>query len=131
MLEKVQIVILKELDDTLFALLLQTNKSRGGFWQNITGSVESDDLNTKNAAIREVLEETGLFLLKDQVYDLNSSFTYENINKNLIFKEYVYYAIIDDSSNIKISNEHDSFKWKPTTLITELDSAPRELKQSQ
>jgi dATP pyrophosphohydrolase len=40
-------------------LLLKTNKKRGEFWQNVTGSVEEGE-SFEQGAIREVIEETGL-----------------------------------------------------------------------
>ena len=43
MLEKVQVVIFKELNEKVEVLLLQTNQNRGQFWQNITGSREVED----------------------------------------------------------------------------------------
>ncbi|MBF0363624.1 MAG: NUDIX domain-containing protein [Oligoflexia bacterium] len=55
---KVQIIVASKNK----VLLLRTNKTRGGFWQNITGSVEKVDENLNQAAFREFSEETGLVL---------------------------------------------------------------------
>jgi dATP pyrophosphohydrolase len=41
-------------------LLLKMRKDRGGFWQPVTGSVESEDQNLEAAALREMQEETAL-----------------------------------------------------------------------
>ena len=40
-------------------LLLKTNKKRGEYWQNVTGSVEKNE-TYKQGALREAKEETGL-----------------------------------------------------------------------
>src|SRR4051812_7156859 len=40
-------------------LLLKTNRSRGAFWQPVTGSVE-DEESLPDAALREGCEESGL-----------------------------------------------------------------------
>jgi hypothetical protein len=47
--EKVQVVVLAQLGQTLEALLLKTNEQRGLFWQNITGSVERGESFSKAA----------------------------------------------------------------------------------
>jgi len=41
-------------------LLLKMLKERGGYWQPVTGSVESEDQNLEAAALREMQEETAL-----------------------------------------------------------------------
>lgn len=40
-------------------LLLKTNKKRGEYWQNVTGSVDKDE-TYQEGALREAMEETGL-----------------------------------------------------------------------
>jgi len=121
MLEKVQIVIFRELDNILFALLLKTNKDRGSFWQNITGAVEKRDFDIKFAAIREINEEIGVQLRSDQIIDLNSSFSYENLTRKSVFKEHLLFATIESHSDIKISEEHMAYRWVPVKLISQSD----------
>ena len=61
-------------------LLFKVNESRGGFWQNITGSVEKGE-SFKEAAIREIHEETGLEYTPFKLIDLmieNRFRTYKN-----------------------------------------------------
>ena len=62
MSEKVQVVVFKELNEKVEVLLLQTNQSRGQFWQNITGGKEPKDNSNHDAAKREVKEEIGFEL---------------------------------------------------------------------
>ena len=64
MSEKVQVVIFKELNEKVEVLLLQTNQSRGQFWQNITGGKEPKDNSNYDAAKREVKRRLDLNLIK-------------------------------------------------------------------
>jgi 8-oxo-dGTP pyrophosphatase MutT (NUDIX family) len=43
-----------------FVLLFRTNEKRGGFWQPVTGKVETTDRSLAEAALREASEESGL-----------------------------------------------------------------------
>ena len=49
---------------------------KAGFWQSVTGSVEGDE-TPKQAAIREVKEETGLDATKYDLQDWQASNVYE------------------------------------------------------
>ena len=112
MLEKVQIVVFKIVKSELMVLLLQTNKARGSFWQNITGGVESFDHTIQEAALREIEEEIGVRLANKQLNSLDYMFEYDNKKRCHHYKEHCFYTIIDDSEKIKISElEHQSFKW--------------------
>ena len=55
-------------------LLLKTNKKRGEFWQNVTGSVEEGE-SFEQGAIREVIEETGL--VEKNIKKMSSFVKYE------------------------------------------------------
>ena len=52
MSEKVQVVIFQKIGKSFDVLLLQTNKERGNFWQNITGGVEKSDQGLAQAPKR-------------------------------------------------------------------------------
>ena len=54
--KKIQVVFLLPMERRY--LLFQVNEKRGGFWQNITGSVEKNE-SFYEAALREINEETG------------------------------------------------------------------------
>lgn len=49
---------------------------KAGFWQSVTGSIEGDE-TPKQAAIREVMEETGLDATKFDLQDWQASNVYE------------------------------------------------------
>ena len=116
---KVQVVILAQKSGSskvTKVLLLQTNKKRGGFWQNVTGSVERYERFHK-AALREVWEETGL---KDN--DMEAFIDLKIEHKFLSQKGYPVteksYAIVVQEQKIKIDpREHQRYKWHPIKSI--------------
>ena len=57
-------------------VLIMERGDKAGFWQSVTGSVEGDE-TPKQAAIREVLEETGLDATKYNLQDWQASNVYE------------------------------------------------------
>jgi dihydroneopterin triphosphate diphosphatase len=57
-------------------VLLMERADKAGFWQSVTGSVEGDE-TPKQAAIREVMEETGLDATKFDLQDWQASNVYE------------------------------------------------------
>ncbi len=57
-------------------ILLMERADKAGFWQSVTGSVEGDE-TPKQAAIREVKEETGLDATQFDFQDWRASNVYE------------------------------------------------------
>jgi dATP pyrophosphohydrolase len=57
-------------------VLLMERADKAGFWQSVTGSVEGDE-TPKQAAIREVKEETGLDATQFNLQDWQASNVYE------------------------------------------------------
>ena len=51
--KKVQILVIATHQNKKYLLRLQTNKRRGEFWQNITGSVENDESFSEAACQRD------------------------------------------------------------------------------
>ncbi|OFZ82000.1 MAG: hypothetical protein A2583_01295 [Bdellovibrionales bacterium RIFOXYD1_FULL_53_11] len=86
---KVQVwVHYKTKDGTRYVLLLKTKKSRGGFWQPVTGCVESGE-TVDFAAFREAQEETCMGLA-GQPKRTGYSFTFRG--KRGLTREYVFEA---------------------------------------
>ena len=57
-------------------VLIMERADKPGFWQSVTGSVEGEE-TPREAAIREVHEETGLDVLKYSFQDWQASNIYE------------------------------------------------------
>jgi dihydroneopterin triphosphate diphosphatase len=57
-------------------VLIMERADKAGFWQSVTGSVEGDE-TPRQAAIREVLEETGLDANQYDLQDWQASNVYE------------------------------------------------------
>jgi dATP pyrophosphohydrolase len=57
-------------------VLIMERADKAGFWQSVTGSLEAGE-TPRQAAIREVLEETGLDATQYDLQDWQASNTYE------------------------------------------------------
>jgi len=111
MKRKVQVVILNESEDhSIEILVFKTNRERGSFWQNVTGSVEHNE-NFDQAAIRELIEETGIDrkLAKKSIKTLESEFFFTD-RKDRKVQEKVYYCLVP-KWDVIMCDEHTKFKW--------------------
>lgn len=99
-------------------LLLETAKNRGDvFWQNVTGSVE-DNEDFLIGAIREVKEETGIEA--QSLIDLGLVFSFTD-RFNKLAREKCYLLYLAKVPEIKISNEHQNFKWVEISKVKDSD----------
>ena len=107
---RVQAVIIKRYHNTWQVLLLHRTKKQGGFWQNVTGAVESAE-SFKKALKREVAEETGITQkdIKNNIKIFRYQFILQKVEENVFLVE------VDQNIKVDISNnpvkEHDRFKW--------------------
>jgi len=113
--KKVQVVVLRDTGQSPDLLLLQTRSKRGGFWQNVTGSVE-DGESFDQAARRELEEETGLKPIN--LFPLNLEFHFQDRFDRQIHEK-VFAAIVRSDSHVTISDEHQVFLWKEIKTISE------------
>ena len=112
--QKVQIVTIAEGQ----LLLLQFCADRGEGFQNITGSVE-DDETFLEAARRELLEEIGV---ASDLIDLNFSFHFHD-RWGCDVEEKVFLYHPNSLPTIKLSPEHQSFKWISVAEVSVEDFA--------
>ncbi len=109
--KKVQIVIANKNE----VLLFKTNKKRGSFWQNVTGSVEGEETFLAGA-VREVAEETGLS--KIEFIELTPEFSFKDRWEKDVLEKTFLGLIKEDHPKIIIDpKEHDEFKWHPIVDI--------------
>lgn len=92
---------------------------KAGFWQSVTGSVEGDE-TPKQAAIREVLEETGLdanqYDLQDwqasNVYEIYLHWRYRYAPGVMENTEHLFGLELPSRLPIKLSpDEHIGYEW--------------------
>jgi len=108
--KKIQIVIIAENK----LLLLQFAKLYDGGFQNITGSVEKNE-SFLEAAHRELEEEIGNSTT--DLCDLNCDFYFHDQWKNDVHEK-VFLCQFEKIPTIKLSHEHQDFKWIPIEKVS-------------
>jgi len=114
----VQIVVFADGPEGRHYLLLKRGESQGGFWQPVTGSLEMGETH-KQAAVREVREETGIQAREDALIDLKLINTFEiapqwrrkyapGITHNV---EVCFALEVRQCEVIVDSLEHDTYIW--------------------
>ena len=101
-------------------LLLRRIASQGGFWQSVTGSLEDGETHA-DAAVREVLEETGISSTVDELIDLEVLNTFEiapqwrdQYAPGVTHNEERCFALKVRESEVKLDIlEHQAFAWEP------------------
>ena len=98
-------IIFRENSERKFLLLLN-----GKYFKFVTGRIEKDE-EEKDTVKREIEEETGITDIKfiegfREIYN----FTYK-FKGDLIPREIVLYLVETKTEDVRISYEHDSFKW--------------------
>jgi dATP pyrophosphohydrolase len=131
----VQVVIFASVSGERHYLLLRRVAGHGGFWQPVTGSLELGETH-RQAAVREVHEETGIILAEDELIDLGLINTFEiapqwrdKYAPGVVHNEEVCFALKAEKNEVlTVSREHDAYVWEPYDRSVELlfwDSSKR------
>jgi dATP pyrophosphohydrolase len=100
-------------------VLIIERADKAGFWQSVTGSLEAGE-TPQQAAIREVLEETGLHAEQFELQDWQVANTYEiyphwryryapNVTTNV---EHQFALVLPSALPIKLApDEHLQYAW--------------------
>ena len=113
--KKVQVVVISTSNPEEI-LLLRTNQERGGFWQNITGSVEGEE-SFLEAAKREVEEEIGI--TSGEMVELDHSFIFTDRFKREVIERPLLLILESKPKTIQLSEEHDKYEWIPLDQVKE------------
>ncbi|HWP44583.1 MAG TPA: dihydroneopterin triphosphate diphosphatase [Blastocatellia bacterium] len=114
----VQVVIFAESARGRQYLLLRRVTGHGGFWQSVTGSLEEGETH-RQAAVREVREETAIAASEDELIDLGLVNTFEiapqwrsRYAPGVTHNEEVCFALKVDLCQVAIDAvEHDAYAW--------------------
>lgn len=105
-------MILLNHDEDQVLILRRSNYMRkfGGMFGFPGGSVDKKDNDSKEAAIRELFEETGIELTWNEKHNVKK---YDSItNKdNSISEYYITHLETDKLPDIKLSKEHSKYEW--------------------
>ena len=88
-------------------------KKFGGMWGFPGGHVESKDKDPKEAAIRELKEETGIELSWNESANIKEYDKIKHDNDNSIC--YYYITTLESNVDIKLSKEHAGYEWYDET----------------
>jgi len=90
-------------------LILKRTQERGGFWQPLSGGIEEGE-TVYDTIKREVFEETRIQdIIK--IIDLNYNFTFKAPISRKWMRDICFAVEIERSYDIRLSNEHDEYKW--------------------
>lgn len=100
-------------------VLIMERADKPGYWQSVTGSIEADE-TPREAAIREVAEETGLDALAYDFQDWQVSNVYEiyphwrhryapGVTEN---REHLFGLLLPDTLPVTLApDEHVRYEW--------------------
>lgn len=105
---KVQGVMYSKKSDKIEYLIIKRSKKDGGFWQGVTGTLEEGE-KLGECLIREIKEELGVIDIKN-ISKIKETIQWAK-KTGFIITEYVFSVELDRDIIIKLSEEHDDYKW--------------------
>jgi dihydroneopterin triphosphate diphosphatase len=116
----IQVVIFADGPGERHYLLLKRVESHGGFWQAVTGSLEECETH-KQAAVREVREETSISAREEELIDLGVINTFEiapqwraKYAPGVAHNVEVCFALSVRRCEVLVDSlEHDAYVWEP------------------
>lgn len=114
----IQVVIFAEVEGQKEFLLLKRINKYGGFWQSVTGSLEDDETH-RQAAVREVFEETGIHCTAEDLIDLELTNVFEiapqwrsRFAPGVTHNEEVCFALRVEKCAVQLdTREHEDYLW--------------------
>jgi dihydroneopterin triphosphate diphosphatase len=114
----IQVVIFDDGRHERLYLLLKRVESHGGFWQSVTGSIEGEETH-RQAAVREVLEETGIRARNEELIELGMVNTFDiappwrhRYAPGVTRNEEVCFALKVASCEVQLDSlEHEAYIW--------------------
>ena len=101
-------------------VLMMERAAWPGFWQSVTGSLDRDDEPPREAAIREVLEETGIDATRHDLVDWGVENDFEIFAKHrhryapgvTHNREPVFSLVVPEDTAVTLaSDEHSHYLW--------------------
>ena len=93
-----------------FYMLAKRIPERGGFWQAFTGGEEYfDNGDLLNTIIREIKEELGIKIKKEEIIKLEYSFSFKD-KEGIVRNEECFGVLLspENKQKISLSSEHDA-----------------------
>jgi dATP pyrophosphohydrolase len=133
---KIPISILVVIYTAKREVLLLERADHPGYWQSVTGSLDSFDEPLIGAAARELFEETGIKadeLPAGSLLSMNHSVEYEiypqwryryppGVTQN---REHWFKVCLPDRVDIRLAKrEHLAYRWEPIELASQLCFSP-------
>jgi dihydroneopterin triphosphate diphosphatase len=114
----IQVVIFAEIEKQQEFLLLKRIQSHGGFWQSVTGSLEDNETH-RQAAVREVFEETGIHCNAEELIDLELTNIFEiapqwrsKFAQDVTHNEEICFALQVEKCEVRLDAlEHQDYLW--------------------